>query len=454
MEDKNIQMAHSIARAVAERGGHTFYVGGFVRDRLLGKANKDVDIEVHGVTPAQLEEILSALGECVKMGANFGVFGLKHYDVDIAMPRQESATGRGHKDFEVFVDPFLGTKKAAQRRDFTINALMEDVLTGEIVDEFGGVEDLRRGVIRHVKDESFVEDPLRVLRAAQFAARFEFTIASETIALCRGMDVSALSRERIVGEMDKALLKAKRPSIFFETLREMNQLSDWFAELRDLIGVEQDPIHHPEGDVWTHTMMVLDAAAALRGDAAYPAGFMISALCHDFGKAVAFQIKDGRIHAYGHELKGVPLAETFVKRLTSEAKLCAYVKNMVELHMRPNMLVAQKAGEKAYMKMFDLAVSAPDLLMLAKADHLGRTKIDSYEENERVLAEKFARYRERMAQPEVRGTDLMEAGMAPGPAFKTALELAHKLHLAGVERDTALKQVLAESRKKKVNGLR
>lgn len=449
MEDKNLQMARSIARAVAEKGGRTFYVGGFVRDRLLGRENKDVDIEVHGVTPAQLEEILSALGECVKMGANFGVFGLKHYDVDIAMPRQESATGRGHKDFEVFVDPFLGTKKAAQRRDFTINALMEDVLTGEIVDEFGGVEDLRRGVIRHVNDESFVEDPLRVLRAAQFAARFEFTIAPETIALCQRMDVSALSRERIVGEMDKALLKAKRPSIFFETLREMNQLSDWFAELRDLIGVEQDPIHHPEGDVWTHTMMVLDAAAALRGDAAYPAGFMISALCHDFGKAVACQIKDGRIHAYGHELKGVPLAEKFVKRLTSEAKLCAYVKNMVELHMRPNMLVAQKAGEKAYMKMFDLAVSAPDLLMLAKADHLGRTKIDSYEENERVLAEKFARYRERMAQPEVRGTDLMEAGMAPGPAFKTALELAHKLHLAGVDRDTALKQVLAESRKKR-----
>ena len=159
------------------------------------------------------------------------------------------------------------------------------------------------------------------------------------------MDVSTLSRERVMGELSKALLKAKRPSVFFEALRAMDKLSDWFPELEALIGVEQDPVHHPEGDVWTHTMLVLDAAARLRAQANAPAGFMLSALCHDLGKATAFQRVDGRIHAYGHETEGVPLAERFVKRLTDEKKLQAYVVSMVELHMRPNMLVANRAGD-------------------------------------------------------------------------------------------------------------
>lgn len=446
MEDRQIQMARRVAEAVAARGGRTFYVGGFVRDRLLGRENKDVDLEVHGVTPAQLEQILGTLGECVKMGASFGVFGLRHYAIDIAMPRRESATGRGHKDFEVFVDPFLGVEKAAQRRDFTMNALMEDVLTGEVIDSFGGVADLKAGVIRHVNDESFAEDPLRVLRAAQFAARFELTLAPETLALCRRMAVGALSRERVMGELRKALMKAQRPSIFFEALREMKQLSGWFPELAALIGVEQDPVHHPEGDVWAHTMRVMDAAAQLRAQAEIPQGFMLSALCHDLGKATASERINGRIHAYGHEKVGVPLAEALVRRLTDEIKLCAYVKSMVALHMRPNMLVAQRAGEKAYMKLFDQAISAPDLLLLAKADHQGRSVYPPYGPYEEVLQAQLTHYRARMAAPCVRGADLAAAGLTPGPAFKTALDLAHRLQLAGVRKEDALRQVLAAAK--------
>lgn len=446
MEERQIQMARRVAEAVAACGGRTFYVGGFVRDRLLGHENKDVDIEVHGVTPAHLEQILGTLGECLKMGASFGVFGLRHYSIDIAMPRRENATGRGHKDFEVFVDPFLGVEKAAQRRDFTMNALMEDVLTGEVIDSFGGVSDLRAGVIRHVNDESFAEDPLRVLRAAQFAARFEMTLAPETIALCRTMAVGELSRERVMGELRKALMKAQRPSLFFEALREMNQLCGWFPELAALIGVEQDPVHHPEGDAWSHTMRVIDEAAPLRAQAESPDGFMFSALCHDLGKATASECIEGRIHAYGHEQAGVPLAEALVRRLTDESRLCVYVKNMVALHMRPNMLVAQHAGEKAYMKLFDQAISAPDLLLLAKADHQGRTVYPPYEGYEEVLRAQLARYRVRMAAPCVRGADLTAAGLTPGPAFKTALDLAHRLQLAGVRKEDALKQVLAAAK--------
>ena len=246
MTDKNFMMAEKIAQKVREEGGCTYYVGGLVRDRLMDRDNKDVDIEIHGVEPQALLEILTQLGKPTVMGVSFGIYGLKNYDIDIAMPRKETATGRGHKDFDVYVDPYLGTEKAAVRRDFTINAMMQDVLTGEIVDHFGGQEDLKKGVIRHVNDVTFVEDPLRVLRAAQFAARFGFDVAQETIDLSRTMDLTALAKERIMGELEKALLKSQTPSVFFEVLDRMDQMDDWFGEVRALKDVPQDPLHHPE----------------------------------------------------------------------------------------------------------------------------------------------------------------------------------------------------------------
>ncbi|MBQ9272260.1 MAG: CCA tRNA nucleotidyltransferase, partial [Mogibacterium sp.] len=212
-------IAELIANKVKEAGGRSFYVGGFVRDKLLGMDSKDVDIEVHGIAPDELYRILGEAGEPLAYGKSFGVFSLKGEHIDIAMPRREKATGTGHRDFEISVDPFLGTEAAARRRDFTINALMQDVLTGEVTDHFGGQKDLAEGVIRHIDPETFVEDPLRVLRGAQFAARFDFVIAPETTELCRGIDISTLSRERVEEELKKAHLRADRPSIFFEALR-------------------------------------------------------------------------------------------------------------------------------------------------------------------------------------------------------------------------------------------
>lgn len=233
-------IAYIIAEKVCNRGGRAFYVGGFVRDKLLGIDNKDVDIEVHGIAPEELLDLLKEVGEPLSYGSSFGIYSLKGYDIDIAMPRREHATGSGHRDFEVFVDPFIGTTEAARRRDFTINALMEDVLTGEIIDPFGGKDDLQNKVIRHIDDKTFVEDPLRVLRGAQFAARFGFDIAPETVKLCKGIDISTLTRERIEEELKKGLLKGIKPSVFFEALRDMNQLDIWFPELKALVGLEQD----------------------------------------------------------------------------------------------------------------------------------------------------------------------------------------------------------------------
>lgn len=452
MQDRERQLAQRIAGQVAHQGGRVYYVGGLVRDKLLGRENKDVDIEVHGVTPEALEGILDSLGERTQMGASFGVYGLKHYDLDIAMPRKEQANGRGHRDFAVFVDPFLGSQKAAQRRDFTFNALMEDVLTGEIVDHFGGQEDLKRGVVRHVNERSFAEDPLRVLRAAQFAARFGFSVAEETISLCARMDLTALASERILGELEKALLKAPRPSVFFAVLRQMGQLGYWFPEVEALIGVPQELQFHPEGDVWNHTMLVLDEAAKLRDQAKAPLGLMLAALCHDLGKQIAIQDDNGRIRALGHEEAGIPLAEAFLSRITSEKKLHRYVANMVQLHMRPNIMAAQRSGRKSFCRLFDKSVCPEDLILLAKADALGRGIRQDYTPTESYLREKLAAFHEIMSRPFVQGKDLIATGFAPGKDFNEALAYAHKMRLAGVKKEDALRQTAAYLQKKRRSG--
>lgn len=442
--NKDLEMAHRLAQAVAQTGGRAYFVGGFVRDRLMGQESKDVDVEVHGLTPDQLEAVLATLGERTTMGVSFGVYGLRHYDLDIAMPRSETNTGRGHKDFSVFVDPFLGTEKAARRRDFTINAMMQDVLTGEVIDHFGGREDLRKGMIRHVNDDSFGEDPLRVLRAAQFAARFDYQLAPEIIALCKEMDLSALAGERIMEELNKALLKAEKPSIFFDVLRQMNQLSYWFPEVEALIGVEQEARFHPEGDVYTHTMMVLDQAATLRAGAVNPRGLMLAALCHDFGKPETTKTIEGRIRSFGHEQAGIPLASKMIGRMSREVRLTRYVENMVLLHMRPNALVHMKSGVKAYMKLLDEAVEPSDLLLLAQADHCGRGGFqDDYAPIAEKLQEMLKRYQVLMEQLEVKGEDLIAAGICPGKQMGQALAYAHKLHLSGLDKETALTQTLA-----------
>lgn len=440
--------AEKIAKSVKDAGGRTFYVGGFVRDKLLGIENKDVDIEVHGIEPDALYSILVSIGEPLSFGKSFGVYALKGEDLDIAMPRRERATGRGHRDFEIEVDPFIGTCAAAKRRDFTINALMEDVLTCEIIDHFGGREDLSRGVIRHIDDASFIEDPLRVLRAAQFAARFGFAVDPSTIELCRGIDLSALSRERVEEELRKALLKADRPSIFFEVLRSMDKLGTWFPELEKLIGLEQDPVFHPEGDVWTHTMEVIDRAAALRDRVSDPFSFMLLALVHDLGKIVttARAEKDGRIHAYGHETEGVPIAEEFVKRITNEKDAVDYINNMVPLHMRPNVSAYSRPPLKSTNRMFDAAKAPGDLVWFAAADKPVFAGTDEFSGDNEFLLERLRAYEETMARPYVAGRDLIAAGLEPGEDFSEILAHAHKLRLAGTEKESALKQTLAYAR--------
>lgn len=443
----DINTARHLAELIRDAGGTAYYVGGYVRDRLMGWDNKDIDTEIHGVSQEALENILDSMGSRMEMGESFGIYGLKGCSIDIALPRTERPTGTGHRDFEITADPFIGTEKAAQRRDFTINALMENILTGEITDHFGGLADLQKSIIRHVSDKTFPEDPLRVLRAAQFSARFGFDIADETVSLCRNMDLSTLSKERVESELKKALLKAEKPSVFFETLRNMEQLDVWLPEVKALIGVPQHKLYHKEGDVWNHTMMVLDEAARYRDKADEPYGFMLTALVHDLGKTITTEERNGFHRAYGHETAGLPIIKEFLRRITNEKKLIRYVLNLSELHMKPNTIAAAEASVKSTNKMFDNAVSPRDLIYIALADDKGRITETPSEPSEEFLFERLSIYNDIMEKPYVTGKDLVDAGLVPDKNFSDILAYAHKLRLAGIDKESALRQTISYGRK-------
>ena len=351
------EFVRMIALRVQSFGGRTFYVGGCVRDSLLRIPSKDIDIEIYGIPRDVLvNDILSVFGQVRFQGASFGVYRVSDYDVDISLPRTENCVGTSHKDFKVCVNPNLSFKKATARRDFTINAMLQDVLTREIIDVYGGQEDLKNGIIRHVNAISFVEDALRVFRAAQFAARFDFTIADSTKDLMRTIDTTFLSKERVYGELKKALLLSWQPSRFFEELRDVNQLDFWFPEILAMYGCGQNPVYHPEGDVWTHTMQTLDFAAISRGDTAYPEQFMLAVLCHDIGKPISSHTgADGIIHAYQHDVNGVPVARTFLRRITNNNFTIRYVTNMVEHHMKLPQMFLHNSRYKLRRKTHTLA---------------------------------------------------------------------------------------------------
>lgn len=438
----NKKMVKLIASKVQEHGGKVYFVGGYVRDKLLNKKSKDYDIEVHGITFEDLNDILSSLGKKQQFGKDFGILSLSGYNIDIAMPRKETQRGTGHKDFEIFVDPFIGTYKAALRRDFTINAIMQDVLTQEVIDHFGGVNDLKNKVIRHVNDETFQEDSLRVLRGCQFASRLEFTIDNNTLELCKQIDLSNLPKERVFDEMSKALLKARKPSIFFEYLREINKLDYWFKELTDLIDCPQNPKYHKEGDVWRHTMMVLDEGAKLRDRAKEPLSFMLACLCHDLGKPSTTEVINGEVHSYLHEIAGIDVAKVFLKRICNNKRITNYVLNMIKLHMRPATLCMDNSSLKSSNKLFNEALVPEDLILLVLADSKGMIKDSPYIDYEDELYDRLNHYYEIMALPRVTGEDLLNNGVKPGRMFSKLIAYSFNLHLKEVPKKEALTQTL------------
>ncbi len=278
-----VEFAIKIAQAVREAGGRALFIGGWVRDQLRGHPSQDIDLEVYGLSAEQLRRLLATFGSVNAVGESFTVYKVGF--IDVALPRRESKSGRGHRGFTVTGDPNLSHNEAFRRRDFTINAIGWDPLLEEYIDPYAGRADLKDGLLRAVDPNTFSDDSLRALRAVQFAARFEFSLEVETASLCARLPLDDLPAERVWGEFDKLLLLASKPSQGFTLAQSLGIIDQLFPELVALINCPQEPEWHPEGDVWTHTLLVIDEARRRINDLARPAqtAIMLGAVCHDFG---------------------------------------------------------------------------------------------------------------------------------------------------------------------------
>jgi tRNA nucleotidyltransferase (CCA-adding enzyme) len=429
--------AGRIAAAARDAGGRALCVGGFVRDTLLGRPSKDLDVEVFGIPQEQLLALLQSLGKVVPAGAAFAVYKLG--DVDVALPRRESKTGRGHKGFTVEGDHTMPFAEAARRRDFTINAMGWDPLTGEYLDPFNGRADLRDRILRVVDPATFADDSLRVLRALQFAARFELTMDPGTARICSAIALDDLPAERIWGEFEKLLLQAERPSIGFTLARELGVIRQLLPEMEPLYDCPQDPEWHPEGNVWIHTLMVVDKARELNGDLdrAQLATVMLGAVCHDLGKPATTAVIDGRVKSPNHEAMGVEPATRILDRLNVNTldgfDVRAQVLGLVVEHLRP--IAFFKARDTITDGAFRRLAQKVDLELLARfarSDCHGRTGtfdcsgIDWFIDHARSLGVEH-----RPPAPILLGRHLIELGVPPGPRMGAILKAVYELQLDG-----------------------
>lgn len=367
---------YKIAKIVNEKGGRTYYVGGCVRDLFLGKENKDIDIEIHGIDESTLIEILSKFGEPLTYGKSFGIYTINGYNIDIALPRKEKKIGSGHKDFDVEINPHIDINDAIKRRDFTINAIYKDVLSGEIIDPFDGLNDINNKIIKHIDDVSFVEDPLRVLRAAQFASRFEFDVSNKTIELCKSIDIKTLSRERVEEELKKALLKSNKPSIFFKYLKDMNQIDYWFNDIN---------------------LKYIDKANEYIDKVENKYAYLLSSLC---------------------------LNSSFeIIRFTNDKQIFEYTENM-----RNNINISLDSDFQIN-KLFYRLININDFIYLKM----------SIDDKYNYLFEKYEAYKKLIEKPYVTGDDLIKCGFIPNKDFGEIIEFVTNLRLQGLAKDEALK---------------
>jgi tRNA nucleotidyltransferase (CCA-adding enzyme) len=447
-----------LAEALAAAGGRPFVVGGAVRDALLGLPVTDFDVEVFGLGAEALRGVLEGLGRVDAVGQAFTVYKLSGLAdvpgaVDVALPRRDSKAGPGHRGIAVVGDPQLDIESATRRRDFTVNALLFDPLTGALLDPFGGRRDLEDRVLRAVDAGSFGEDPLRALRAVQMAARFELAATPETAALCAAMPLRELPAERVFGEIEKLLLKSRRPSRGFELMHDWGMLPAVAPELIPLEATPQDPEWHPEGNVWIHTLMVIDRAAfELAGlDRPRSLAVMLGALCHDLGKPPTTLFEDGRIRSRGHEEAGVPPTEALLDRWNVHSllgyDLRGQVIGLVAHHLKPGQLydVRDQVSDGAVRRL--ARKCEPDLLYrVARADCMGRTgdwkPVAMEWFRERVEALDVA---VRPPAPLLKGRHVLALGLRPGPEVGRIVAAVYERQLDGAV--TTLEEAEAEARR-------
>lgn len=437
-----------IASDLQMMGGESVLVGGAVRDHFLNLTIKDYDVEIFGIASInELEKVLSAYGTVSAVGKSFGILkvtiGGEEYD--FSFPRKEKSTGEKHTDLEIKLAPFITFKEAAKRRDLTINAMGYDIFNKKFLDPYKGKKAIEDGTLTAVDYSTFQEDPLRVYRLVQLLARFNFKVEDGTKAMVKEMvktgQLENLPKERVFDELIKLMLKSEKPSLGWEFMKEIGIIEKHFPELHDIIGVEQSPVYHPEGDVWVHTMMCIDEMAKeIRGrddlSREDKLVFMFGILAHDLGKATHTTIEEGRIRSIGHEEAGIEPTKKMMRRITNAKTIVKRMLPLIEYHVRPSTYYQGKAKEKAIKKLA-MHVNISELVTFAKIDNFGRTteiaKNRVYPAGEWLLSEAAKiGVKDSAPKPLIQGKDLIEYGLTPSKKFGTILSDLFKDQIDGV----------------------
>ena len=418
------ELANSICDQLQRKGFEALLVGGCVRDLLLGRSAVDYDV----ATDATPEQVLELFPEGVAVGAQFGVIvvpkdGLK---VEVATFRGDLGYSDGrHPDAVVFAKT---PQQDVQRRDFTINGLLMRHDSGEVLDFVGGTRDLRAGTVRTIGEPArrFAEDKLRLIRAVRFAARFGFAIDPATLAAIRqhASEIRQVSAERLRDELNKLLTEGAARQAF-ELLDTTGLLRVVLPEIESMKGVEQPPQFHPEGDVWTHTLLMLEQLPA-----GTPSTLAWGVLLHDVGKPATFRSAEetgDRIRFDGHVDVGVQMTREIARRLRFSNDDSEQIQALVANHMRFKDVEQMKAST---LKRFLRLPRFEEHLELHRLDCMSSNRrLESYGFIQRVLAETPA---EHIRPPRlITGDDLKEMGYSPGPSFRKALQAVEDAQLEG-----------------------
>ena len=429
--------AIEVCTMLKKAGGTAYLVGGCVRDLTLGLSHKDIDIELYGIEMEALHTLLKSWGRVEHVGKQFGVFKLWYHkqEIDIALPRTEIKTDKGHRGFDVLPDPFIEPERASLRRDFTINAMMFDPLTGTLLDFHHGVQDLRNGILKHVSP-AFAEDPLRVLRGMQFAARFKLKLDKETASLCRSLlsEADTLPASRIWTEWQK-WCHAPYPSFGLQVLFESGWIN-LYPELEAMVGCPQDPLWHPEGDVWTHTLQVVDQAVAVAKRYAWHGEsreiLLLSALCHDLGKPVCTFIDDnGIIRSPGHSHEGTADSRRFLKKIFAPKRYTQKILPLVQEHMtHMHGDPTPRAIRNLANRLTPATIEAWEALVEADASGRAPAPASRPAEEWLNLAVELRHHNQKPA-PIVTGDMVMALGIPGGPELGKTLSQAYQAQMDG-----------------------
>ena len=453
-----------ILQSINEAGGISYLVGGSVRDIILGRKLKDLDIEIHNLSLDKLEKLLGNFGPVRLVGKKFGVLIIDGFNVDWSLPRKDSI---GRKP-EVIIDKDMSIETACRRRDLTMNAmainlnLLEDEKI-KVIDPYGGLNDIENKKLSAVDENLFLEDPLRFFRVMQFVGRFEMQPDEDLNKICKSMSLidfqtdKMIAKERIFEEIKKLFLKSRRPSLGFRWLLQIGRLKELFPELYDLVGCLQRVDYHPEGDAFEHTMQSLDAAAVL--DDKYKSEetlyvnereklkIMFAVLCHDLGKS---EVTDEDLHSYGHAKVSAKIAKTFLNRFVLDKELIRFASKLSYHHCDLGQLMRQNSSQRAYKRLalkLHPVSNIRQLALVTLADMRGRNPngpepLDVFEDEFNLMLQKVRELKieDGIEKPVLVGRDLLDV-VEPGPMLGEILKYAYQIQInEGVKEKEVLRK--------------